>query len=69
MAHATELTHKRDPTQHTDSEVRSKIESASRNEMRARATGVPPAASHAEGSFGVRWLGDRLGDIVMVVRW
>ena len=45
-----------------------KIEFISRMKMRTRATGVPPAAKHARGSFKVRWLGGRLNDIVRVVR-
>ena len=36
--------------------------------MRTRATGVPPVAKHAKGSYEVRLLAVRLNDIMRVVR-
>ena len=44
------------------------MEFISRIKMRTRATGVPPAAKHAKGSYEVRWLAVRLNEIVRVVR-
>ena len=36
--------------------------------MRTRATGVPPVAKHAKGSYEVRLLAVRLNDVVRVAR-